>query len=360
MAAVEYRLEDNLLALRAELTAGTYRPGPYRRFYVHEPKHRLVAAAPFRDRVVHHALCQCIEPLFEPGFVADSYANRIGKGTHRALACARQLARRHAYVLQLDVRRFFPSIDHALLRRRIAKRVKDARVLGLVNLILAGGMDPSEPADTALFPGDDLLSTLRPRGLPVGNLTSQFWGNLYLDGLDHFVKRTLRCRGYVRYVDDLLLFGDDRSELWRWREAASAHLARLRLRFHAGAHPRPVREGFPWLGFVVHPTRTPLKRRRVVAFRQRLRRLAAAADGGDAAALASLRASLDGWRGHARFGTTTALVAALVRQLPMPVREAVIETSRGHEPLVSASAFGESAKTCLPRGVGPTCPAINV
>jgi retron-type reverse transcriptase len=130
VAAFEYRLEDNLLALRAELTAGTYRPGPYRRFYVHQPKHRLVAAAPFRDRVVHHALCQCIEPLFEPAFVPDSYANRVGKGTHRALARARQLTRRFPYVLQLDVRRFFPSIDHALLRRRecLRRRLRCASI----------------------------------------------------------------------------------------------------------------------------------------------------------------------------------------------------------------------------------------
>jgi RNA-directed DNA polymerase len=310
VAAFEYRLEENLFELQAELLEDRYRPGPYQRFYIHEPKRRLVAAAPFRDRVVHHALCNCIEPLFEPGFVADSYANRIGKGSHRAMHRAQALARRYRYVLQLDVQQFFPSIDHAILRRRLARRVHDPRVLALIDAILAGGLDATASTGDRPFPGDDLLSPLRPRGLPVGNLTSQFWGNLYLDGLDHFVRRTLRCEGYVRYVDDLLLFGDDRAALWRWRGEASAFLERLRLRFHPGAQVRPVTEGIPFLGFVVYPHRLPLKARRVVAFQRRLRARKAEVAAGwlppDA-----VRQSLTGWLGHARQGDTRSLRQAM-------------------------------------------------
>ena len=107
VAAFEHRLEDNLLDLQSELVARTYRPGPYASFYIHEPKRRLISAAPFRDRVVHHALCNLIEPVFERAFIADSYANRVGKGTHRALDRVQQLARRFPYVLQCDVRQFF-------------------------------------------------------------------------------------------------------------------------------------------------------------------------------------------------------------------------------------------------------------
>jgi retron-type reverse transcriptase len=139
VAVFEHKLEDNLVALQAELTGGTYRPGPYENFYIHEPKRRLISAAPFRDRVVHHALCAVIEPLFEPAFVADSYANRVGKGTHRALARVQQLARRHRYVLQCDVRQFSPSIDHAILRETLAARIADPDVRRLVDLILASG-----------------------------------------------------------------------------------------------------------------------------------------------------------------------------------------------------------------------------
>jgi retron-type reverse transcriptase len=109
------REEEALLDLQSELRPGAYIPGPYRTFYIHEPKRRLISAAPFRDRVVHHALCQVIEPIWERRFIHDSYANRVGKGTHRALDRAQQFARRYPYVLQCDVRQFFPSIDHALL-----------------------------------------------------------------------------------------------------------------------------------------------------------------------------------------------------------------------------------------------------
>lgn len=200
VAAFEYRLEDNLLALRGELLTSDYRPGSYRRFYVHEPKRRQAATAPFRDRVVHHALCQCIEPLFERAFVPDSYANRLGKGTHRALARAQQFAQCHRYALQLDVRRFFPSIDHALLRARIARRVRDTRVLGLIDLILASGTDPSEPADTRPFPGDDLLSALRPRGLPVGNSPRDT-----APAVSRIAGRSAPCRGKVPRADSILL-----------------------------------------------------------------------------------------------------------------------------------------------------------
>ena len=113
VAAFEFNLEDNLVRLQEELRDQNLPPGAYRSFTIHEPKRRLISAAPFRDRVVHHALCNVIEPLFERSFIHDSYANRVGKGTHRALDRAQDFARRYRYVLPCDVRQFFPSIDHA-------------------------------------------------------------------------------------------------------------------------------------------------------------------------------------------------------------------------------------------------------
>ena len=112
--------EDELLALQDELQAQSYTPGAYRSFYIHDPKRRLISAAPFRDRVVHHALCRVIEPIWENRFIHDSYANRNGKGTHRALDRVTQFSRRYRYVLQCDIRQFFPSIDHALIGGRIS------------------------------------------------------------------------------------------------------------------------------------------------------------------------------------------------------------------------------------------------
>ena len=175
---------------------------PIEVFFIHEPKRRLISAAPFRDRVVHHALCQRIEPIFERSFISDSYANRVGKGTHRALNRVQQYARHYPYVLQGDLRQFFPSIDHAILHNMLAAKIDDPEILWLIARILASGSNVlGEEYDMVYFPGDDLFAALRPRGLPIGNLTSQFWANCYLNVFDHFVKRELGCPGYVRYAN---------------------------------------------------------------------------------------------------------------------------------------------------------------
>ncbi|MFQ5614651.1 MAG: reverse transcriptase domain-containing protein, partial [Anaerolineae bacterium] len=273
VAAFEHRLEDNLLQLQAELRTHTYRPESYVSFYIHEPKRRLISAAPFPDRVVHHALCNVIEPLFERRFIHDSYANRVGKGNHRALDRCQEFARRHRYVLQCDLRQFFPSIDYAVLREILARVIGDPDVIWLADQILDSGAGVlSEAYEMVWFLGDDLLAIYRPRGLPIGNLTSQFWANVYLNPFDHFVKRELRCKAYLRYVDDFLLFADDKQTLWRWRKAIIERLARFRLALHeARCHPRPVTEGIPFLGFIVFPTRRRLKRRKGIHYRRRLK-----------------------------------------------------------------------------------------
>ena len=250
-----------------------YQPGPYASFPIHDPKRRLISAAPFRDRVVHHALVNVIEPLFERRFIYDTYANRKGKGTHRALDRCTRYLRRHAYVLPLDVRQFFPSIDHAILSDTLAAVIGDGQVLDLCGRIIASGEGVlSDEYDMVYFAGDDLFAVNRPRGLPIGNLTSQFWANVYLDPLDHFIKRVLRCPGYVRYVDDMLLFADDKRELHAWRDAVIDFLAALRLTLHENrAQPRPWRCGVPFLGFQVFPDHRRLKRRKAVQARRRLK-----------------------------------------------------------------------------------------
>ncbi len=317
------RLEDNLALLRRKLRDRTYRPAPYTSFYVHEPKRRLISAADFRDRVVHHALCNLIDPIFERGFVADSYANRKGKGTHRALDRCQQLARRFAFALQIDVRQFFPAIDHAILRRRLARKIDDAGVLWLIDRILKSGEGVLSAAyDMVYFPGDDLFAVNRPRGLPIGNLTSQFWANVYLDPLDHCIKRQLRCPGLVRYVDDLVLFGDDKRLLWEWKRVVEDRLAALRLTAHPASHPRPVGEGIPFLGFVVHPDRRWLKRRKGVHYQRRLRRMIEAYEAGETS-LDQLAASICGWINHVRYANTVGLCNALLESLPGEIRRSV-------------------------------------
>ncbi|MEW5957178.1 MAG: reverse transcriptase domain-containing protein [Chloroflexota bacterium] len=314
VAAFEYRLEDNLLQLQSELLAQTYRPGPYTNFFIHEPKRRLISAAPFRDRVVHHALCNLLEPLFERGFISDSYANRVGKGTHRALNRCQEFARRYRYVLQCDAEQFFPAIDHAILRRFLATKISDTRVLWLIDRILESGVGVLvEEYQLRWFDGDNLWAAFRPRGLPIGNLTSQFWANCYLHDLDNFVKRGLGCRAYLRYVDDFALFSDDKVELWQWRAAVVERLAGLRLTIHPAAQPRPVTEGIPFLGFVVYPDRRRLKRRKGIHFWRRLRRLIAAYEAGEIP-LETVSVSVQGWVNHVRYGNTVGLRKAVLGQ----------------------------------------------
>ncbi|MFQ5422235.1 MAG: reverse transcriptase domain-containing protein, partial [Anaerolineae bacterium] len=178
-ATFELHQESNLIDLQRELEDKTYRPGAYHSFYIHEPKRRLISAAPFRDRVVHHALCNVIEPIFERSFIYDSYANRVGKGTHRALDRAQTYARQYRYLLQCDLRQFFPSIDHAILRDTLARKIADPDVMWLIDRILASGVGVlAEQYDMQWFKGDNLFAVHRPRGLPIGNLTSQFWANV--------------------------------------------------------------------------------------------------------------------------------------------------------------------------------------
>ena len=307
-ARFEQNVGERLLVLQQELSAKTYRPGPYVNFTIHEPKKRLISAAPFRDRVVHHALCNVIEPLFERRFIHDSYANRVGKGAHKALDRAQSFARGHAYVLTCDIRQFFPAIDHAILLETIQQVVVDPDVLWLCRTILHSGEGVLDAEyEMVYFPGDDLFAVNRPRGLPIGNLTSQFWANVYLYPLDHFIKRELKCRGYVRYVDDFLLFADDKRILWQWRQAIIDFLSTRRLTLHENrCHPRPVTEGIPFLGFILFPHHRRLKNRKGLAFRRRFRTMLAEYEAGRLP-LDAITASVQGWVNHVRYGQTYGL-----------------------------------------------------
>lgn len=319
VAEFERNLEVNLPLLREELLEGRYRPGGYVSFYIHDPKKRLISAAPFRDRVVHHALVNIIEPMFERKFIFDTYANRKGKGTHRALDRCTYYMRRFAYVLPMDVRQFFPSIDHAILLHTIAQTIPDPRVLHLCSQIIASGQGVLDGEyERVYFPGDDLFAAARPRGLPIGNLTSQFWANVYLNPLDHFIKRQLKCRGYDRYVDDMLLFSDDKGELHAWRSDVIQFLANLRLTIHEEcAQPRPCRTGVPFLGFQVFPDHRRLKRRKVVHARRRLKAISKRYQAG-AISIEKVKAHVVAWTNHASHGDTWNLRQTVLSEIRFP------------------------------------------
>ena len=309
------RVEEQLFTLQAELRDETYMPGVYRHFYIHEPKRRKISAAPFRDRVVHHALVRQIEPIFERKFIHASYACRVGKGTHRALDRCTQWVRQYRYVLQCDIAKFFPTIDHTILRAILGHTVADARALRLCERILASGAGVLDSErEPRWFPGDDLFAPLRPQGLPIGNLTSQFWANVYLNELDQFAKRSLKCRAYMRYADDFLLFADDTATLHAWHGELRAFAAeRLRLHLHTTkCQVFPTRTGVPFLGFRHYATHRRLKREGVVRFGRRLRAMQQAYAAGETSREA-IGARIQSWCAHAAHGDTYRLRNRLLR-----------------------------------------------
>lgn len=303
VAAFLMNLECELVALRKGLESGEYEPGPYREFLVNEGKPRLISAAAFRDRVVHHALTQVLEPIFERRFSKDSYACRVGKGTHKALEQARGAAARFRYVLKCDVRKYFASIDHEILKALLARVVKCARTLDLAGRIIDGSNTQQEVVQ--YFEGDDLFSPLeRRRGLPLGNQTSQFFANVYLDRLDQHVNRVLRPACYIRYVDDFVIFGGSKVELAEMKRSVESVLEGLRLRIH-DRKSRVYRcaDGVTFLGWRLFPEKSRLARENVVRFRRRLAAMQRGfADG--RLSRRDIQARIHSWIGHASFGST--------------------------------------------------------
>lgn len=296
--------EDHLLEIQRQLREGSYRPGPHRHFEIFEPKRRWISAAPYRDRVVHHALCNVVAPVFERGFIFDSWANRAGKGTHRAVLRYQAFAARARYALKLDIRKYFPTIDHTLLKQRFRTVLKDPRVLDLLDLIVDVGRSPD--VVDLYFPGDDLFTpSLRPHGLPIGNLTSQLFANVFLDELDHWIKDRPGAPAYLRFVDDFVVLGDSKEELVAWRDAIRERLVAMRLALHERKCViRRTAEGLPFLGYVVWPDRIRVRGETVRRFR---RRMDARTDP------PARRQSLEAWRGHVRLAGTYRAVGALRR-----------------------------------------------
>jgi retron-type reverse transcriptase len=221
--------------------------------------------------VVHHALCNVLEPIFERSFVFDSYACRRGKGTHAAVDRYTGFARKNRYVLKCDVRKFFPSVDHAMLLERLTRKIKDPDAMWLANTIVMHS-NPQEDVP-GFFPGDDLFTTMeRQRGIPIGNQTSQFFANVYLDPLDHFVKERLGCRYYVRYCDDFVILDNDRRRLSDVRLAVEQFLLGLRLWLHPKKRTiSRVEDGLRFLGYRVWQDHRFLDRKGLARFGRRLR-----------------------------------------------------------------------------------------
>jgi retron-type reverse transcriptase len=311
------QLERELLQLQQQLQAKTYQPGGYKTFEIYEPKRRIISAAPYRDRVVHHALCNIIAPIFERTFIDTSYANRKGYGSHRALQQFVSYARDSRYVLQCDIRKYFPSIDIAILKQLIRRKLKCPDTLWLIDTILDTPCAGENPID--FFPGDTLLTPLeRSKGLPIGNLTSQFFANVYLNGFDRFVKETLTVSKYVRYMDDFSLFSDDRDFLSYCRQEIEDYLTTLRLKIHPiKSQLTQTNYGAIFVGFRVLPDRIRVRNHNLRLGRKRLQRLKIDYAQGNRSSH-EISQSLQSWSAHLAHGDTWRLRQKIFNDLDLP------------------------------------------
>jgi hypothetical protein len=275
----EQNMEAELLNLHEELNSGRYTPQPALAFLVQQPKRREIFAADFRDRVVHHLLVSHLEPAWERRFIYDSYACRRGKGTHLAVDRLRTFTRqvtknetRRAGYLQLDVRGFFITLNRHILFQRLEAKESDSVVLWLIKVILFNEptqnyrlRPPTHGSDFDSLPPHKTLFKAAPGcGLPIGNLTSQFFANVYLDALDQFVKHHLKAHYYVRYCDDLVLLSTDFNQLQNWEVQIAKFLRdHLQLDLNDRRKLRPLSDGIDFLGYIVRPAYL-LVRRRVI------------------------------------------------------------------------------------------------
>ena len=272
----ELHAEGNLIKLQEELKSGTYSPLPSTCFVTESPKPREIFAAHFRDRVLHHLLVSHLEPGWERRFIHDSYACRKGKGNHAAVTRLQEFMRkvsnnrsRPAFFMHLDVRSFFVSIDKQILYDIVCRREKRPEIIWLMGVVIFNNPaeDPIKKGQMSLFEQiprhKSLFHTGGRTGLPIGNYTSQFFANVYLNELDQFVKHTLKCRYYLRYVDDLVLLGNDIRELQDWELKIGEFLAaRLRLELNMNARRlASIHNGCNFLGYIVRPTHLAVRNR---------------------------------------------------------------------------------------------------
>ncbi|MBI5398986.1 group II intron reverse transcriptase domain-containing protein [Candidatus Saganbacteria bacterium] len=274
-------LEKELLLIQHELRQGLYKPGTYKRFLIFEPKKRLISAAPYRDRIIQHALCNIIEPIFDNAFIYDTYSCRKGKGTHAAVERFSAFCRKARYVLKCDISSYFDSIDHKVLFDLISRKIKDRKVLWLIRIIISS------------------LNRAEGKGIPIGNLASQFFANIYLDGMDHFIKEKLKCRYYIRYTDDFVVLDDNKEKLHGVKKKIEEYLLGLRLNMHPDKCAIfKVEQGTDFLGYKIFPGHRLVRKSNIKRFTRRIKKYRKELLY-DKISLAKITRSIESWAAHA-------------------------------------------------------------
>jgi retron-type reverse transcriptase len=250
-----FNLEYELFKLQEELSTQTYKPRSYQTFLIYEPKQRQICAAPIRDRVVHHAICNIISPIWEKGMIYDSYACRIGKGTQAAIFQSKKFAHKYKFYLQFDVKHFFATLDRQVLKYIICRKIKDKKVLELLDLII----------------DQDLIGSEEGKGVPIGNLTSQWFANLYLNQLDQFIKNELQVKGYLRYMDDFILFENSKEKLHNLSYEINSFVEdKLKLQLKPNPITSPCHQGISFLGFCVFPNLIILQNKKLKTLKEKI------------------------------------------------------------------------------------------
>ncbi|MEK6809552.1 MAG: reverse transcriptase domain-containing protein [Nanoarchaeota archaeon] len=302
----DHKFKDNLLQLKIELLFHSYKPKPLHTFILRDPKTRKISKSHFRDRVVHHALCNVIAHLFEKEFIYDSFANRLGKGTLKAIQrfeyFQRKVSRNYtmiAFVLKADIKKYFDNVSHAVLLSIIRKKITDAKVLWLIKTILANHKTEKEGV-----------------GMPLGNLTSQFFANVFLNELDHFVKGKLRAKYYIRYVDDFTILHESPAVLNRyWKEIDLFLRNNLALELHPDkTRIIPFHKGTEFLGMKIFPHHKLLKGKNLRKFYRKLNCFYSDYDKG-LVNYDTIYNSLEGWSAYANKANTYKLKKRVMQSI---------------------------------------------
>ena len=322
----EIHAGEKILELETKLKNRTYHPSRSILFAAKKPKLREIFAADFADRVVHHVLVHELEKTWEPIFIHDSYACRVGKGTHQAITRLQSFLKKsthngnyRSYYLQLDIKDFFTSIDKEILFSLLKKHVKDPNVLWLIQTVLFWDctrlyVARGEKAMLAQVPPNkSLFGKENKRGLPIGNLTSQFFANVYLNELDQFVKHTLKAHYYLRYVDDFVIVSSDRDELLRFKAQIKQFVeSKLKLQLHPKRHKLlPVSSGIDFLGYIVRHNYILVRRRVLNNLKQKIREFKASRERD----YQKFNATLASYAGHLRWANTYRLKKSLKKAI---------------------------------------------
>ena len=266
----EYNLEKNIIDIQHELKSATYKFGGYKTFVIKDPKEREIAKAPYKDRVVHHAFCNIIEPILDKTMIFDSYACRSNKGTHRAVGRAQNFLQKNKYVLKIDIKKYFFTIDHDILFSLLKKKISDKKTLDLISVILQTYQSDSKYYFN--FIEDDLFDANRDSGLPIGNLTSQLFANYFLSPFDRFIKEKLKIKNYLRYMDDALIFSNSIDTLKEMVVKIKMFLQKYRLKLNEKkSQIIHCSNGVKFLGFHIFTTYKRLLRENLKRFKKRMK-----------------------------------------------------------------------------------------